>query len=246
MKQKAVAEQRAAALEAELLRLRMATAPPPQAPAMSGNGNGNGPATPPDEPNFDRDFANNPDYPDPYTSYLQAWARWDNARQLDERFERYQQQQAVEHQRTVFEHRLREGAQQYPDWQRALTEADTLGLQVSAVMRDAITASPRAADLVYYLAQHPEECMSLAEDTVMTHVDAAPIVRRLLEEKLGARVNAPHSVGTAPRPVVSTAKPPVSPVGSSPVASDDPPGESASAAEHARYWNRRLKVPGTR
>jgi hypothetical protein len=113
-------------------------------------------------------------------------------------------------------------------------------------MREAITESPRAADLVYFLATHPEECTQLAEESRETPVAAAVVMRRFLESRLAPRAAASNGAGTAARAAVSTAKPPVTPVGSSPVVSDEPPGESASAAEHARYWNRRLKVPGTR
>ena len=113
-------------------------------------------------------------------------------------------------------------------------------------MQEAIADSPKAADLVYFLATHPEECLQLAEESQQTPVAAAPVMRRLLESHLAPRAVPSNGSGAAARAVVSTAKPPVTPVGSSPVVSDEPPGEAASAAEHARYWNRRLHVPGTR
>ena len=146
----------------------------------------------------------------------------------------------------TFQSRLAEGKTQYADFDTALQNADTLGLQVSAVMREAIADSPKAADLVYYLATHPEECTQLAEESVGTPVAAATVMRRLLESQLAPRAVPSNGTGAAARAVTSTAKPPVTPVGSSPVASDEPPGDAASVAEHARYWNRRLKVPGTR
>ena len=99
---------------------------------------------------------------------------------------------------------------------------------------------------MYYLATHPEECTQLAEESLQTPVAAATVMRRLLESQLAPRAAPTNGSGPAARAVVSTAKPPVTPVGSSPVVSDAPPGEEASAAEHARYWNRKLKVPGTR
>jgi hypothetical protein len=238
VERQAAAERRAAALEAELARLRPpVTSPvtPPeyaQPPATNGTG----------EPQFES-FAQEAD---PYTAYLQAWARWDHARQIDERFARYQAEQAAKAQHETFTARVKEGAQKYPDWQEALTQADTLGLQVSAVMTQAITQSARAADVVHFLATHPEECIQLAEESIQTPVDAAPVMRRLLESRLAPAAAASNGAGTASRALTSTAKPPVTPVGSSPVVSDAPPGDDASAAEHARYWNRKLKVPGTR
>jgi hypothetical protein len=241
--QKAEAERRAAALEVELIRARQAAGiagvPAPVTPPASG---APPPAAPTGEPQFEQ-FAQEAD---PYTAYLQAWTRWDHARQLEERFARYDAERTARAQQATFETRLQEGRAQYPDWDEALTQADTLGLQVSEVMRAAITTSPRAADLVHYLATHPEECLQLAEESVETPVAAATVMRRLLESQVSPRAVATNGAGSAARPVVSQAKPPVKPVGSSPVVSDAPPGDEASAAEHARYWNRKLKVPGTR
>lgn len=235
--QKAEAERRAAALEEELSRLRQPVRPPstlpPYQPAASVAG----------EPQFEQ-FANEAD---PYTTYMQAWARWDHARQIDERFARYQAEQAAKAQQQTFEQRIQEGAQRFPDWQDALTSADTLGLQVSEVMKAAITSSPKAPDIVHFLATHPEECIQLAEESIQTPVAAATVMRRLLESHLMTAPAAPaNGTGTASRPLVSSAKPPVKPVGSSPVVGEAPPGDDATAAEHARYWNRKLKVPGSR
>jgi len=243
--QKAEAERRAAALEAELARYRQSTPRPTlshdplAAPVRAEMGATNGHAA---EPQFEQ-FAGEPD---PYTAYVQAWARWDNRRQIAETIAAYEQAQTQKARQAQFEARLADGRKGIPDFDQRLTEADTLGLQVSAVMREAIAESPHAADLVYYLATHPEECTQLALETETTPPAAASVMRRLLESHLAPRAAASNGAGTAVRAPVSTAKPPVTPVGSSPVVSDDPPGDTASAAEHARYWNRRLKVPGTK
>jgi hypothetical protein len=249
--QKAEAERRAAALEAELIQARQVagiasvTHPvTPGAPPVTH------PVTPippapvsgPPEPQFEQ-FA---DAPDPYTAYLQAWTRWDRAQGIAQALAEREAAQAAQARGQTFEARLADGRKDHPDFDQVLTQADTLGLQVSAVMREAITDSPHAADLVYYLATHPEECTQLAEESLTTPVAAATVMRRLLESHLAPRAAPSNGSGPAARAPVSTAKPPVTPVGSSPVVSDEPPGDTASAAEHARYWNRRLKVPGTR
>lgn len=238
--QKAEAERKAAALEAELQRVRQPAQTPPQPiPPAAANGHL--------EPQFEQ-FA---DAPDPYTAYVQAWARWNTAQTVAQEVARaraeWEAAQTHKQRAQIFEQRLAEGRTRHPDFDEVLTQADILGLQVSAVMQEAIADSPHAADLVHYLATHPEECTQLAEETQATPVAAATVMRRLLESHL-APPAAPVTNGSGPaaRAVVSTAKPPVTPVGSSPVVSDEPPGDSASAAEHARYWNRRLKVPGTR
>jgi hypothetical protein len=241
--QKAEAERKAAALEAELTRYRT-PAPPPVTgqvtppPAAPGHPSSNG-----HEPQFDQ-FA---DAADPYTAYLQAWTRWDREQGIRQALADREAAHAEQARRASFQTRLADGRTQYPDFDTVLANADTLGLQVSAVMQEAIANSPRAADLVYFLATHPEECTQLAEESVGTPVAAATVMQRLLESQAAPRA-APAKAGSGPaaRASVSTANPPVTPVGSSPVASDEPPGDTASAAEHARYWNRRLKVPGTR
>ena len=236
--QKAEAERRAQALEAELLRITQAS----QAPAQPQT-NGHGHAATGNEPQFEQ-FANEAD---PYTAYLQAWTRWDRAQAIAAARDEWEAAQTQKSRAQTFQSRLQADKVQYPDFDQVLTQADTLGLQVSAVMQEAIADSPKAADLVYYLATHPEECLQLAEESVQTPVTAAPVMRRLLESHLAPRAVPPSGGPAQPhRAAVSTAKPPVTPVGSSPVVSDDPPGEAASAAEHARYWNRRLKVPGTK
>jgi len=235
MAAKMEAERRAAALEAELLRITQQAQLPTERPTTP---QGNGPG----EPLFEQ-FA---DQADPYTAYLQAWTRWDRAQGLAQARAEWEAAESLKHKAQTFQSRVTEGKVHYPDFDNVLQNADTLGLQVSAVMQEAIAASPKAADLVYYLATHPEECTQLAEESSQTPVAAATVMQRLLESHLAPRAVPPNGgSGAAARAPVSTAKPPVSPVGSSPVVSDDPPGEAASAAEHARYWNRRLKVPGT-
>jgi len=235
--QKAEADRRAQAAETALALLRQhAGSAPVPTPTFVQPQPVNG------EPQFEQ-FAN---FPDPYTAYLQAWTRWDHARQLDDRFANYEQQQTRKSRLSTFEQRVAEGRKAHPDFDQVLTDADTLGLQVSGVMQEAIVDSPHAADLVHYLATHPEECTQLAEESEHTPVAAAAVMRRLLESRVAAPpVAARNGAGTTTRASASTAKPPITPVGSSPVVSDAPPGESASLAEHARYWNRRLKVPGT-
>jgi hypothetical protein len=242
----AEAESRAAALEARLAQ-RPAGTPAPQGPpfgAPVAPATGSAP-----EPQFDQ-FANEAD---PYTAYLQAWSRWDRTQAIVQARADWDAQQQAQVRHQTIQGRLTEARTVYPDFDDKLAEADTLGLQVTPVMRAAMDDSPRTADLVYYLASHPEECTQLAEESLTTPVDAAPVMRRLLESMLGSsgrepapRAVSPKGTGAAARVVTSSAKPPVTPVGSSPVMSDEPPGDTASAAEHARYWNRRLKVPGTR
>ena len=194
------------------------------------------------EPQFEQ-FAN---APDPYTAYMQAWARWDRAEGIAQARLQWEAEQAQRTQAAAFADKMAAGRKARADFDAVLTEADTMGLQVSAVMQAAIAESDHAADLVYYLATHPEVCTQLAEESIATPVTAGPVMRRLLESHLSGRADASNGAGTAAPTKPSTAKPPIQPVGSSPVVTDEPPGDAATAAEHARYWNRKLKVPGSR
>ena len=233
----AEAERRAQALEAELVRITQASQPQAQPTHAQSNGT---------EPQFEQ-FANEAD---PYTSYLQAWTRWDHAQQFAQARAEWDAEQTQKSRAQTFQSRLNADKVQYPDFDQVLTQADTLGLQVSAVMQEAIADSPRAADLVYYLATHPEECLQLAEESVQTPVAAAPLMRRLLESHLAPRAVPPQGGPAQPQRVAqSTAKPPVTPVGSSPVAMSDEKAafsDDTSLAEHARIWNHRMRVPGTK
>ena len=179
--QKAEAERRAAALEAELAAAAAAGVTSPVTPPAAEWAR----ATPaPGEPQFEQ-FA---DAPDPYTAYLQAWTRWDRAQAIAQARAEWEAEQTAEAARAELPDAPRRRAKsQYPDFDQVLTQADTLGLQVSAVMQEAIADSPKAADLVYYLATHPEECTQLAEESHQTPVAAAPVMRRLLESHLAPR-----------------------------------------------------------
>src|SRR5262245_53023882 len=133
--QKAEADRRAQAAEAALALIQQRATPPsqtPTAPTYSVMGVAN------NEPQFEQ-FAQ---FPDPYTAYLQAWARWDHARQLDDRFAAYESQQTRKSRLSTFEQRVAEGRKAHPDLDQLLTDADTLGLQVSGVMQDTIGDSP--------------------------------------------------------------------------------------------------------
>ena len=130
--QKAEAERRTRELAAELSRYRQppgsvqgVTSPvtPPPVPPASTNGHG--------EPPFEA-FANEAD---PYTAYLQAWTRWDRQQGIAQALAEREAMQAEKARAQSFQSRLTEGKTTYPDFDTVLQQADTLGLQVSAVMQ---------------------------------------------------------------------------------------------------------------
>jgi hypothetical protein len=236
----AEADRRAQAAEAALALLQGRAAGLPGPPSAPPGPPAPGPPAS-DEPQFEQ-FANEPD---PYTAFLDAKWEWRLNQRLARERAAWQAEQTQKARLATFEQRIAEGRKAHADFDQALTEADTLGLQISAVMQEAIIDSPRPADLVHYLATHPEECAQLAADSQAEPAAAAKWVRRLLESRSSAaRVAPANGSGTTAPAATSTAKPPITPVGSSPVVTDQPPGDGATLADHARYWNRRLKVPG--
>ena len=149
MAQKAEAERRAAALEAELQQYRQRQ---PTEAATSRHE----PTQTAGEPQFDQ-FA---DQPDPYTAYLQAWTRWDRSQAIAQARSEWETQQVQQQRGQSFAQRLTSGKAQYPDFDSVLQNADTLGLQVSAVMQEAIADSPHAADLVISSRRIPRSAIS--------------------------------------------------------------------------------------
>src|SRR5262245_46396273 len=109
--QKAEAERRPAALEAELARYRPPAATSPVTPpAGSAATNGSG------EPDYERDFAANPAYADPYTAYLQAWTRWDRAQAIAQARSEWEAAQAAKTRDAHFTAALADGRRAHADF----------------------------------------------------------------------------------------------------------------------------------
>jgi len=130
--------------------------------------------------------------------------------------------------------------EQHDDYDDKVSAADqalaAAGLTLSEASAKAILGSEHSGSLVYWLATHPTEYLQLARDTQSLGVAAVPLVRQLLEARLGA-VASPGSAHSAQ---ISRAKPPIKPVGASPLAplsedaSDDEPFEKFFARENSR------------
>lgn len=124
-----------------------------------------------------------------------------------------------------------EGRAKYPDFDAVLDTAARQGAMWSPLMTQIVLTSPTAIDLAYALAKDPGEARRLA-------AIADPTFAAFEMGQFVTRVATARSTGP-----VATEKPktaaiaPLKPVGASPLTTDEPPGESASAAEHARYWN---------
>ena len=214
------ARRETARLREELEQLRQQTAAPrAEAPALE-------PVTAPSadgKPRLE-------DFPD-YETWVEAVADWKVERRLNERF--VAAQQAAAHQ--TFAQRAASFAASTPDYGDVIARAASLPL--SAAMQEALLASEHGPALAYFLATHPEDAVSLANETARLGAEAAPMVRRLLETTMNASraaVSGPAAGGHRP-----TVPPPIKPVGATPVVSDSSPDDLEFGPEYVRRMNER-------
>lgn len=209
------AERKAADLEARLQALEQARQPVPPQEAPK-------PATPTGKPSwkaFEEQIGTTyQSWGDAQDAYADARDNWNR-----QAWQREQQQHAelTEKQKASTEHlaRVEVAKAKYPDYQDALAAVEHI--RITPVLETAILKLPNSADVVYWLATHPDELTQLASETNGLDVIAAPLVRRLLETRVGAGAR-PGSASTAE---LSKAKPPVRPVGVSSVVVPDEPGD---------------------
>jgi hypothetical protein len=117
----------------------------------------------------------------------------------------------------------------HPDYDDAIAAA--AAVKTNPMMDTHLTRSEAGPALMHYLAQHPAECEQIA--ALAPGLSLVALGR--IEERLGAA-----QAGSAPKaPPRSHAKPPIKPVGSSPIGADGgPPSEDSSLDDHAEYYNR--------
>ena len=228
--QKHEAERRAAALEQELQR-RHEPAAQPQAAAP-------GQATRP-KPALEA-FAGEAD---PYAAWQEAVVDWkleqrEAARQAATAAEVKQQAEAQaklaeEQAKQQYIIRVQSFADQHEDYDAVVTPYLSSAF-VPPAMGQAILQSERGPEILYWLAQHSTESTELAMLAAPQGRDSAGLIQRLLESRLDpARAGSGSSVPS------TSAKPPIRPVGSSPVvATDGPPDDTADLDAHAAYYNR--------
>lgn len=227
---KAVAAQRNAERERDALKAQLASKPaetartePESTPARTA-------ATPaPTYGDLAKRYAAHPDYPkieqfaaeaDPYES----WRRAESVFLADARYaelrvaEQAKQQQdaALTEAQERFEAHLKAGAEAHPDFDAVMSSEFARTFIFPPHIVEAINVSERGGDLMHYLASHPDEARAIA---------ALPPTQALL--KLGSidrQEPAPSGSGSR-TPLVTRAKPPIKPVGSSPSSPDAVPPE---------------------
>ncbi len=222
-------EEKAARLEAELTTFKTSAAStgpavPPAAPQPSAL-----PGTRP-KPTSEDVGAKYPTY-EAFVEDLTDWKaeQRDLAREWKEKAAAYEAREAA-------------GREKYPDYDAALKTGNELlvksGTLLSEAVMRAIVESESSADVVYWLATHPAELLQLARDTSRLDVSAASVVRQLLETRVGAGARSGSAL-----PAVSNAKPPIRPVGASPVTaladeSDEIPFDDWFARENVKARKR--------
>lgn len=164
---------------------------------------------------------------DPYAAWLEAVADWKADEKLAARDQASSQAYAQRaHQDVVatYQKRLDDVRTKHADFDAVI--AENADLEVSPVMREYILTDERGPEMQRYLC--------------LNHEDHARIMglspaRQLVElGKLEARLDAASS-GPAQKPVVTKAKPPIKPVGSSPVASDEEEVSSDTTDDFDRH-----------
>lgn len=214
-------------LKAEVERLKAPKVEPPAPPAEF---------TEP-EPTFEQ--FNQAD--DPLNEHIKAQALYQAKKYAAEaaKAQHEQAQQQYEQQRVVqlseqYRSRAAAYAATVPDFQQTIESADAS--ELTPVLRRALLEDDRGPEFVYHLAKSPAlfaEVQLLSDGRPITDAAVAQM-RRLLN----ARVQVAQTGSTAPPPMKAATPPkPPNPVRTGPIRSaDDPPGEGASIAEHARYY----------
>lgn len=226
------AEREKLAQEIQALRAqRQAPAPPPtpQAPPQAQDD---------DAPPTLEQFA---EEADPYLAYVDARADWKARQVLKDERRRYE---AAERERQqwaavqTFESRRNDFASRTPDFAQVM---QTSPAQSSGAMREAIVVSDRGPEILYFLCTHPEVADQLAAETAHFGPEHMPLVRRHLESLV-----QPATAPTAQSPAVkSNARPPIRPVGSSPVATLETDSDD-DLNEIATYVRRQNKADAER
>lgn len=242
------AERRAEELAAELERLRAAHRPaaPVAEPAKPE------PVGKPKREDFLAQIGTTyPTYEAAQDAYDDARDAWRDSRQppvetvIEQRLAVREAQREAARVLTAHQQRMAAAESQYPDYKETVAQAEQLltdlKITLPPALQFAMFDSPKSADVVYWLATHPTDLLQLARQSAALPVSAAALLRRDLESRVGAGAGP----GAAPPAVVSTAKPPIKPVGASHIAPQDEGSESESfdayfARENARERKQRL------
>lgn len=245
-------EERLAALEAENAELKKPRPAPVPTPPLASPApaptlpTAAAPAAPVNQATYKRYLAM-PDAPklDDFTGDT-AFVDWQYAvsefvadKRYDERSARDRQTQTMQSQRATFDARIAEETAKDPTFPEKL-----LSIPVDKRLMPYIGQHKQASDVMVYLVNHPEIAQELAylQPDLTTDLPSAQQIERIGE--IVGVIKAQSAAALVPpasaRPAISQAKPPAKRVSGTPnAATDEPPGDDASEAEHDAYWGPR-------
>lgn len=224
-------------------------APRPEPPqARAAGGAVPSPTVPPavfseSEPTLD-DFAQ---AEDPYAAYVRALARYDrnkeafDAKQAEaqsrEKQTREQDEQARQQAFAAHLEREKQFVATHPDYREAIEKVSgDDGPPIPPLLGEAVIRSDKSADLMYYLATHPEVLDQFVLDTLdkpVTPQAVAILQRRLLTQTRTQAVTTGSAAATAP----SLAPRPPNPVRTGPLKTgDEPYTDDISLEEHEKRF----------
>jgi hypothetical protein len=194
------------ALKARLAALEQPKAPEPQKSAETPQSDA--------EPTYEAFVKAHPDHADPYQGYIRELARWDLKQELAKERTASAASDAQRAQQVALADFGQRGTKAHADFEAKLTELVDAGVQFSPVLTLALLEDPDGPELAYALANDVAEATRLAG---MTNERALGKELGKLSTKLEV---AKHGPSSSEKPQ-STAKPPIKPLGSSPVTGDD-------------------------
>jgi hypothetical protein len=174
-----------------------------------------------------------------HEAWVEALTDW----KYEQREQHARQQHEVQTAQQQWEAREQEGRQKYPDYDEAV-QALEIAPQVGGVVADTFRESDQGADVLYYLANHPDETLRLNR---MTPVAAARWLGQLESRlahppaKASAQPKPTTTAPAAPAPAPPGPPVPMQPVGgasSVPTAQGVRPGMSLADYERMRAAQR--------
>jgi hypothetical protein len=175
-----------------------------------------------------------------YEKFVKAQARWEARQEMIAFAEAQQKQAAAKIQQDSIVRVEVAGTKAYPDFKEKLSAVAAAGLIFPPILTDAILDPENSSGyaLAYEYATHLDDLRRLSE---MAPGKAALIIGKTL-----ARLETPHSGSVSKPPVLSQAKAPFQPVGSSPNADADEPSDDEPLERHILRYNAADRKAGRR
>lgn len=136
-----------------------------------------------------------------YDQYLRALTRHEIKVEMAQERQKLTEEMEARELRGNFQSRAQAMREEHPDFDEVVFNEN---LSISVPMRDAFMNLPDGAKLAYHLGQHPEEAARISR--------LSPNHQMLELGRVSARIAAPPPAPPAPKPMVSAAPAPITPV----------------------------------